>query len=158
MSMELGTSAIQSGTILIAAATFFGATVGALTQIGLGWWRTKRSKKNLRLALRSEMESQMGLDLDDAGNLTSFDDLRQVFPTPVYESNTDSIGMLSTEEVRKISRFYTALMAHRGMTGQSSQNPDHQEAADELNEVVNELRTEAVDAINEHLESEERSG
>ena len=142
---------IEAGTILIAAATFFGAMVGALTQVGLGWWNRRRSRKNLRLALRSEMKSQMALDMDDPGNLSAFDDLGEVFPTPVYESNTQGLGTLSNDEAEKISLFYTALMAHRGMTGQHSSNDENEEATEEMTESVDALRTDAISEINNHL-------
>ncbi|MFC4551761.1 hypothetical protein ACFO3H_15720 [Halorussus sp. GCM10023401] len=149
-AVQAGTT-IETGTLLLAAATFFGAMVGALTQIGLGWWNRRRSRKNLRLALRSEIQSQMALDMDDPGDLTAYDDLSEVFPSPVYESNTQEIGQLSNEEAQKISQFYTALMAHRGMTGQQSSGEENEEATEEMTESVEGLRTRAIDAINDNL-------
>lgn len=149
MTVDIPT--IEAGTILIAAATFFGAMVGALTQVGLGWWNRRRSRKNLRLALRSEMKSQMGLDMDDAGSLTSYDDLSEVFPTPIYESNTQALGSLSNGEAKKISQFYTALMAHRGMTGQQGSREENEEATNNMNDIVGQLQTRAIEEVNKHI-------
>ena len=89
--------------------------------------------------------------MDDPGLLTAFDDLNEVFPTPVYESNTQKLGSLSDEEAKQISHFYTALMAHRGMTGQSPPGEEAKEAIENMNESVEELRTQAIDVINDHL-------
>ncbi|WP_382194813.1 hypothetical protein [Halorussus sp. GCM10023401] len=93
----------------------------------------------------------MALDMDDPGDLTAYDDLSEVFPSPVYESNTQEIGQLSNEEAQKISQFYTALMAHRGMTGQQSSGEENEEATEEMTESVEGLRTRAIDAINDNL-------
>lgn len=151
ITMSANSSAIQSGTILLASATFFGAMVGALAQVGLGWWNRRRSRKNLRLALRSEMKSQMALSMDDPGGLVAYDDLSEVFPAPVYESNTQKLGSLSHKEAQKISQFYTALMAYRGMTSQNSPGNESGEATKNMTDSVDGFRTQAIDAINDHL-------
>lgn len=127
---------IQTGTILLAVATFMGALVGSLTQYYLNRRNEEKKERNLRLALQSEIEQireelETASDLSEqAGNLGAEEPMfapmfalapDSLFPTVVFEGNTDKIGMLSEEEMDCIISFYSAVLSLKGFLSMFSE-------------------------------------
>jgi hypothetical protein len=116
---------IQNGTLLLATATFIGALVGSFIQYYLNYRNRKREIRHLRVALKSEIEQILnGLETsgqvsDQAGVIGSEEPMfalspDSLFPTAVFEGNTNKIGTLSEEEVTDIIALYSAIMNLKG--------------------------------------------
>lgn len=102
---------IQLGAILIAFATFFGALVGSVVPQIVD---RRKQRQNLRRSLHAEIQ-QLPRWLMSAKTLTDFESTTPVFPTDVYDSNTDNIGLLADDEAAAVIEYYSqvnALEAH----------------------------------------------
>lgn len=100
---------IQTGTLLLATATFFGALIGSITQLILNWYAKQETKRNLRIALKSELEAG-GATL--RLNPNSYDMYREFLrntPREVFDAHISDIGSLSEEEVSNIVRYYSLI-------------------------------------------------
>jgi hypothetical protein len=96
------------GPLLTASASLFGALVGAVVPQRI---RIRNRRKNLRLALRSEIQQIFlhELDVDVLAEFTDAGNLSQLLPTTVYHGNVGQIGQLSSEEIEAVVTVYSKI-------------------------------------------------
>lgn len=108
--MTIDLPAIQAGTILIAVATFFGALVGSVAQFVVRMREKRERRRNLRRALKSEMEVMPEFVHADLSMIFDIGATALLPSTNIYQSNIQEIGSLEEDEVIKIVEFYTSLV------------------------------------------------
>lgn len=97
-------------------AALGGASVGALATLvsGFGvYFKRKRDKRErLRIALIQEIDGMKGPIKGYSQAMQKMNGLPEtdIITTTIYESNADKIGLLSEEEVKKVTNFYTHAM------------------------------------------------
>ncbi|SDQ79008.1 hypothetical protein SAMN05216278_2543 [Halopelagius longus] len=96
------------GSLLTASASLFGALVGAIVPQQI---RVRNRRKNLRLALRSEINQIFlhELHVDVLAEFTEAGNLSQLLPTAVYHANAGQIGQLSSDEIEAIVTVYSKI-------------------------------------------------
>lgn len=107
MILQIDQPAIQAGTLLIAAATFFGALAGASIQFYLRREKNKKDVRNLRAAFLAELKAA---EEHTAPNVKSLDLMEHVIPsipTRIFENNIENIGKLETDEVESLVEYYS---------------------------------------------------
>lgn len=156
---------IQLGTLILAGATLFGAAVGAFAP---EWWRTQVQRRNLRVALKGELDSMIALEQLPTDSEEYEAPGYDMLPTTVFDANADKLGLLSGDEVKDITKFYSA--AH---TAKSQIEFIQRERSDIQKEVsregleayretveatgrglikIKKLRMNAIQSIEEHIE------
>lgn len=109
MTLQINLPAIETGTILIAAATFCGALVGGLTQFYIRWREEQKDKRNLRAAFRAELKAAEGYVSVDVRSLDQMMKLSSTIPTRIFEENSNRLGILETEEVESLVDYYSRI-------------------------------------------------
>lgn len=97
-------------------AALGGALVGAAATLASGfgvYFKQRRDKRErLRTALIQEIEGMKGPIKGYSQAIQKMNGLpeRDIITTTIYESNADKIGLLSEEEIEKVTGFYTHAM------------------------------------------------
>jgi hypothetical protein len=116
--MLISTSSVGTGAIIIALATFVGALIGSIAQFWLDRRRRQRRKKNLRIALKSELENHSNVINDiwpspeKVGDRVSdqkkerINTYHEMVPSQVYKANLSEIDELSNIEVEVLTAYY----------------------------------------------------
>lgn len=105
--MQIDLPTIQAGTILIAIATVFGALIGSLIQFYIRWQEDQKIKRNLRVAFLAELKASEVHTTLDIKSFEHMEFLMSSLPTYIFDENTDKIGELEKEEVRKLVEYYS---------------------------------------------------
>jgi len=132
---------IQAGSVLIASATFFGALVGSLTQVGIQWRNKKHQKENLRLALLAEIQQMNALELADYEAFMVLDGSQNMFPTTVYEAHTEEVGQLTEDEVQYIVELYAGIEVAREVVELASNKENGERYAELVDSTIDDLYT-----------------
>lgn len=138
---------IPTATILVIGSTLTGAAIGAVIP---EWIRTRTRRRNLRIALKSEMTEMHPLIELDAETLPD-PAITDFISTTVYQSNAGSIGLLSSEEVTAIVRFYSAVFWFQSELQIFEAAGDDKQAIGEHIETLDALRKDALDAIEQNV-------
>jgi hypothetical protein len=139
---------VPTGALIIACATLIGAALGAFIP---EFWRNRVRRRNLRVALKAEMEQMHMLSELESHTLPE-PAITEIIPTTVFEANAGNIGLLTQEEVTEITRFYSAVLWFQGeLQIWEAAGDDKQELAENTLEEIKNLRTDAIDAIQKNL-------
>lgn len=116
--MLISSSSVGNGATIIALATFIGALIGSITQFWLDRRRQQRRRKNLRIALKAELENHSkAIDnilpsTENIGGKISEEEKKRIntyqemVPSQVYKANLSEIGELSNIEVKALTMYY----------------------------------------------------
>lgn len=101
---------IPTSVLVGAGAAIFGAAFGAVVQERL---RTRKRRRNLRVALKAELDSMIALEqLELPDEVETAEELGMpgydMLPTTVFDANAADIGLLSKPEVKEITTFYSS--------------------------------------------------
>lgn len=139
---------IQTGTLVVAGATLFGAAFGAFVP---EYWRNRVRRRNLRLALKAEMKEMYMFKEMEPRTLPD-PAVTEIVPTTIFRSNADSIGLLTEEEVIKITRFYSTLFWFQNeLMIWEAAGDDKRELAERNLDAIKDMRTNAVAAVKKNL-------
>lgn len=111
----------------------------------------EREKNALRRALIAEMEEMHAFKALSPDILPE-PAVADIFPTTVYEANSDSIGLLTEKEVDAVIRFYSSLMWFKSeMKIFEAAGDDPTELAKRNLENIQEFRDRAVQSLKNRL-------
>lgn len=143
---------IETGTLILAIATFFGAFIGSVTQFLVKLFNRRQQRNALRVALAGELKSYGELNDETYVDLSAFEDIDGFLPTPVYSGNVKEIGHLSSDEVNNITKFYTGLVRFQRLLENSDGSLSEAEK-----ETFNQLTTDLEKARQRAIEELEKS-
>lgn len=113
--------------------------------------RREREKTALRRALLTEME-EMHAFREMEPDILPIPPIPDIFPTTVYEANSDSVGLLTDEEAEAVIRFYTNLMWFKGeLRVYLAKGDDPAAFADGNLEHIQDFRDRAVEVLEERM-------
>lgn len=147
MILQIDLPTIQAGTILIAAATFFGALVGSLIQFYLQQREDQKTKRNLRVAFLAELKAAEVHTTLEIRSFEHMEFLISSIPDSIFRANTDNIGGLKQDEVEALVEYYS--LSH----GVEKKLDFDKTEIDEYREKLSEIEG----AIEEGIYSEEKA-
>lgn len=133
--------------------TAFGFVGGLFSSFGLYWWQNRVRRRTLRQALHTELDIPAEIikraTEQDADSFSG--PLHGEIPTTVYESQADSLGLLSNEELEPLIAYYsTAAVAEEQL--QHLDDPDVAERFfEETAPILRTKRKNASTALSDHL-------
>lgn len=139
---------IQTGALVVAGATLVGAAVGAVVP---EYWRSRVNRRNLRVALKAEMEQMNMLDGLEPSNLPEPAET-EIVPTTIFDENAGSIGLLTEEEVTKVTRFYsTVFWFQRELRIWEAAGDDKRKLGEHVLDTIKDQRSNAIATIERNL-------
>lgn len=104
---------VTTGLFESAIGVLVGIIIGLVLNILVQWKSARNSRMNLRRALIAELESADYILKQASSESKGSPIVLDNIPSTIYESNADSIGGLSREEVKRITSYYSLLDARQ---------------------------------------------
>lgn len=114
---------------------------------------TENQKKKLRRALKKEIE-MVTTWADEKIEERNFSTAQASYPTFVFESNTQDLGLLTNREMMALLNFYNNAVSLEEMIELRRTNPVPEEDIMQRMVILSEIGSQTIDTIKEHLEKD----